>query len=835
MKSEDLLAHADFVRKLARRLVFDPNNAADVSQQAWVAALEHPPSTGRPLRPWLHKVVQNLTRNFHRGVQRRRKHEQSEAAPETIPSTADIIEREETRKQVVQAVVRLEEPYLSAIVLRYYEDLPPREVARRLDVPLDTARSRIKRGLEQLRARLDGHFGNRKSWCLALAPLAGLKLASSVKAAGVASAVSTVSGGVVMGMKVKVGIAAAVVLGAAFVIWHVLPEGPEPPSSESVVQAEDSIGSVRQGPSDEGVEADDLDIAFHSDDEREQVSPSDFEAVGGPVTWRGTLRDLTGESVRGVEITSELDKLLCEFEGQITRSRKAVCGEDGSFEINWLLPGRYDVKIKFPNQDRFQWGEMVFETPGLVECDITLKRGMVRGVVIDGLTNAPIVGKPCFVYALTLGAIQYQLRATVLEDGQFILRGLHPSSRYHIGASGSNLRSADKLNLQVEEAEIIDDVRLVIPAGGIVHFELVGLEEMLNRDDVELVPCDQAGISQACHLHYSEEAQVGSVCLAPGKWLSKIWLRDSRRIIRSINVVEGSTTEIVIHPDDIEPFQGMVSVNGSLKYPDGKAVSGAAIHFWESPETMYSHDRLKIEGKTDEQGHFYLDGFRPGTWGGAVKLRSDSKQLELRELYIENNPPNTILYNDIIHLGKIKGKVVRDKEITEIFGLDGSQSCPVRLMNNDVGRYVDVTRSYDLSNGNFELTNVPPGTFVLKIQPPGHTRYTSLPFSIYEDEHHECGIIELEAETGLILEIMDSAERRLRSVEVVFPELGDAFLRSRRVLSGQYINCVVYTGLPPGAIRIRIKAEKKGLGEKELSVNVLPGVMKRVRVVLERE
>ena len=42
------------------------------------------------------------------------------------------------------------------------------EIARRAGIPEGTVRSRLKRGLDQLRERLDGTFGNRRAWALSL-------------------------------------------------------------------------------------------------------------------------------------------------------------------------------------------------------------------------------------------------------------------------------------------------------------------------------------------------------------------------------------------------------------------------------------------------------------------------------------------------------------------------------------------------------------------------------------------------------------------------------------------------------------------------------------------
>src|SRR5262249_40197952 len=66
----------------------------------------------------------------------------------------------------------LDEPYRTALLLRFFDDLPPREVARRTGVPVETARARIRRGIEQLRGRLDAaHGGDGRAWKLALVPL----------------------------------------------------------------------------------------------------------------------------------------------------------------------------------------------------------------------------------------------------------------------------------------------------------------------------------------------------------------------------------------------------------------------------------------------------------------------------------------------------------------------------------------------------------------------------------------------------------------------------------------------------------------------------------------
>ncbi|MEW6741809.1 MAG: sigma factor-like helix-turn-helix DNA-binding protein [Planctomycetota bacterium] len=78
---------------------------------------------------------------------------------ETPPSGSALVERMEIDQRLVQAVLELKEPYRSTILSRFFEDLTAGEIAKRHRVPLETVRSRIKRGLEQLRRSLEHDLG----------------------------------------------------------------------------------------------------------------------------------------------------------------------------------------------------------------------------------------------------------------------------------------------------------------------------------------------------------------------------------------------------------------------------------------------------------------------------------------------------------------------------------------------------------------------------------------------------------------------------------------------------------------------------------------------------
>ena len=58
---EDLLVHADWLRRLAVHLVQE-NDAEDLVQDTLAAAIHAAPDTDRPIRPWLGTVLRNLVR-----------------------------------------------------------------------------------------------------------------------------------------------------------------------------------------------------------------------------------------------------------------------------------------------------------------------------------------------------------------------------------------------------------------------------------------------------------------------------------------------------------------------------------------------------------------------------------------------------------------------------------------------------------------------------------------------------------------------------------------------------------------------------------------------------
>lgn len=166
---------ARFLRVLAQSLVHDEQLADDVVQEAWVAVLLRPPRAAGGLRPWLAAVVRNLSFRARRGRTRRERREAAAALPEADPESPErLAERGELQRVLLNAVMELPAGQRDVVLLRYLDDVPAAEIARRRGVPDATVRTQLKRALDRLRAKLDARaIGGRAAWIALLAPWAG--------------------------------------------------------------------------------------------------------------------------------------------------------------------------------------------------------------------------------------------------------------------------------------------------------------------------------------------------------------------------------------------------------------------------------------------------------------------------------------------------------------------------------------------------------------------------------------------------------------------------------------------------------------------------------------
>ena len=89
------------------------------------------------------------------------------------PTPETLIDYDRRRQLLAALLLGVAEPYRETLLLYYVEELPSAEIERRLGIRAGTVRSRLRRGLAQLRAELDRHHGERRGWVRALVPVIG--------------------------------------------------------------------------------------------------------------------------------------------------------------------------------------------------------------------------------------------------------------------------------------------------------------------------------------------------------------------------------------------------------------------------------------------------------------------------------------------------------------------------------------------------------------------------------------------------------------------------------------------------------------------------------------
>ena len=180
----DLLAHADWLRRLAGHLVGHAGDCEDLVQQTWLAALRRPPAADRPARPWLAEVLRNFARKAHRDRRAREGREQTIAgdaglgAAAGAPPAESLLEAAQLQRRLADLVLALDEPYRTTILQRFYQGIEPAEIARASGVPAGTVRWRVNEGIRRLRGSLDSG-PEAGEWRRALLPFLGAAPAAS--------------------------------------------------------------------------------------------------------------------------------------------------------------------------------------------------------------------------------------------------------------------------------------------------------------------------------------------------------------------------------------------------------------------------------------------------------------------------------------------------------------------------------------------------------------------------------------------------------------------------------------------------------------------------------
>ncbi len=318
----------DSLRRLARAIVGE-EQADDVVQDAWAAALAHRGNAPDNWPGWMMRVTQRLAwkrrMQAHNRVDREREAALRAASMGDEPKGGasagrapdELIAEIEEKQALERALLELDDPYRSALLWRYYEDLPLAEVARRAGCSASTTRTHVQRGLERLRRKLEEERGS--DWRAGLLPL--LLPASGALPQG--------AGGVLGASMVGAAKVGALALAAVLLAWVGVSYGLkrlEPIDLPAGIQV--TAGGVRSA-AQSGPEQLDSPPAPDADsyEERSVSAPLEIrrsESVEGERVAASSAREATGTVARLVERSTGLPLIGVRVTLRYSKIRKVL-------------------------------------------------------------------------------------------------------------------------------------------------------------------------------------------------------------------------------------------------------------------------------------------------------------------------------------------------------------------------------------------------------------------------------------------------------------------------------------------------------------------------------
>jgi RNA polymerase sigma factor (sigma-70 family) len=180
--------HGPMVRRVCRQLLIDPHDGDDAFQAVFLALVRKAKSirVDESLGPWLYRVANRVAARARSQRTRLAAREPSNREP-TEAAGQGVLDGFEIHHVVHEELGRLPERLRAPIVLCYLEGMTHDLVARQLNCPVGTVRSRLAKARGVLERRL-----SRRGFTVAAVALGGV-LESTAQAASIAAPVSAPS------------------------------------------------------------------------------------------------------------------------------------------------------------------------------------------------------------------------------------------------------------------------------------------------------------------------------------------------------------------------------------------------------------------------------------------------------------------------------------------------------------------------------------------------------------------------------------------------------------------------------------------------------------------
>lgn len=819
------LADGLWLRRLARELAGDAHRADDAVQETLLAAVERPAPARAP-RAWLAAVLRNALRQERRGEERRSRRERAvgDASSSGAPSADDVAARLELQQAVFEAVRALDEPYRTAVVLRFFDGLPPRRIAARLGVPVKTVSTRLERALARLRQRLDGRYGDRATWAVALLPLAR----------NVGPLVGPI-GGLAVGTTAKLVAAAAIASAAALAVRPLLstPE-PAPIVAPRPAAEPQPLDTTPPEPRDAREP-----VGPATSEPAPDVSPAPLPSIAAPVApARLTVRVVrrgTGELVPDAWVRAEAAEPPAFHTGASTgqlgfarldvpsgqRLRLAVTPDTGAEDpLDPIGSTSLRIELLVAGEAR----EVVLTVPHGLD-------RLVRGRVVDARDGRPLAGA--------------SVRALWGEDeGGALSRVTDSAGRFELSVP-SWRASCASVELEgygpawaaLSEAPDGAPLEVRLERGGVLEVGIARADGVLVEDAEVRLTLSTADLLQPRGARV-RSSELVLVELADGGVARFEDLPAGARLFAAVHGAGGellwrSPAPVVLEPGEARRLDwtlgGGTRVRGIVQDQHGRPIEGCEV--WalaldraregdRDRRWLRGEDRARVTSlaRADAAGRYALAGLGPGEWWigpGHFGRDGDGDVATVAErLSIEAGTPearvDVVAHRGLAIEGRIVGDVARSAAVTAAgIELEGAW-----------------LRAAAEPDGTFRVSPLAPGRYVLRVQQPGALHLDTDPVVVAAGARD----VELVAGGGGAIEgrLVDAEGRSVAGhVHLRLP--GNGSLGMGVGHDGAFR----FTGLEPGAYVVRATSEDGGAavrslelaaeGREELEVVLEPG------------
>ncbi|MEO6708580.1 MAG: sigma-70 family RNA polymerase sigma factor [Planctomycetota bacterium] len=589
------------LRHLAAELVEGREQREDLVQGTLVAALERPPR--RLSWSWLACVLRNRASDLMRSRASRGLAVGLPSLESATPDATEIAQRLELQEALTRALRALDEPYQTTLYLRFFEDLTPSEIARRSGVPVKTVKTRLERGLERLRQRLEARHGPKLGALLAF--LRPLRLPQPLALA------PTIGGVLLMWKKIAI---VAVVLLAGLVWWRVERSGEAEAGLAAPSTSQPIVPEVAQDSSK--IATPDSSQARARSAAVDQAPPAAVKSRFGSLDVLVRWSDGTPAPGIAINFRRELQAADSSKRGFL----RATSDAEGHASSGDLLPGSVHVASGRGGSKKVQIiagesSQVVLDLPKGLEVD---------GRVLDG-HDRPVANAEIWLTSSYTDWLGMSLAARSDLNGAFQLRDVVEDQS--LGATAQGFAPSELVDLELLEkhdgrVEVV--LRASHPGGSLQGRVIdtrgapvqganvcvgIGTHDDLRADGTfaEQWAPRQARTDGDGRFRF-EGLPEGAVPVA-------VWLSAAPQWTGSAEVHAGATAELAV------TLQDGASIGGIVRDAQGAPVAGAIVRIFERALlpwsiTLGQYDDPSVFGSpltvTDAGGSYQIENAWPG-------------------------------------------------------------------------------------------------------------------------------------------------------------------------------------------------------------------------------